>query len=51
MKNRITNKPENIKIFAHELTAIKKNFIIKEGCEIGYQWQNANKVYISENFS
>ena len=27
------------------------NFIIKEGCQIGYQWQNANKVYIYKNFS
>ena len=26
-------------------------FIIKEGCQIGYQWQSANKVYIFENFS
>ena len=29
----------------------KKNCIIKEGCEIGSQWQNANKFYIYENFS
>ena len=28
-----------------------KNFIIKEGCQIGYQWKNANKIYIFENFS
>ena len=48
-KNRI--KWKNIKDFAHEPTAIWKNFIIKEGCQIGYQWQNANKVYIFKNFS
>ena len=35
-----TNRPE-----------FKKNCIIKEGCQIGYQWKNANKVYIFENFS
>ena len=35
-----TNRPE-----------FKKNFIMKEGCKIGYQWKNANKVYIFENFS
>ena len=34
-----TNRPE-----------LKKNFIIKEGCQIGYQWQNANKVYIFKKF-
>ena len=34
-----TNRPEFL-----------KNFIIKEGCQIGYQWKNANKVYIFENF-
>ena len=28
-----------------------RKFIIKEGCQIGYQWQNANIVYISENFA
>ena len=26
------------------------NFIINEGCQIGSQWQNANTVYIYENF-
>ena len=51
IKNRITNKLENIKHFAHEPTTIWKNFIIKGGCQIGYQWQNANKVYIFKNFS
>ena len=35
-----TNRPE-----------FKKRNFIKEGCQIGYQWQNANKVYIFENFS
>ena len=29
----------------------QKMFIIKEGCQIGSQWQNANKFYIYENFS
>ena len=28
-----------------------ENLIIKEGCQIGYQWQNANIVYIFENFA
>ena len=28
-----------------------KKFIIKKGCQIAYQWQNANKVYIFKNFS
>ena len=35
-----TNRPEFL-----------KNCTIKEGCQIGYQWQNANKVYILENFT
>ena len=47
----VNKKPENIKKFAQEPTAIWKNFIIKEGCQIGYQWQNANKVYIFKKFS
>ena len=47
----VNKKPENIKNFAHERPQFEKNFIIKEGCQIGYQWQNANKVYIFKNFS
>ena len=35
-----TNRPE-----------FSKNVIIKEGCQIGYQWKNANKVYIFKNFT
>ena len=50
--NKKPDKWKNIKKFAHEPTGnLKKKFIIKEGCQIGYQWQNANKVYIFENFS
>ena len=39
------------KKISHEPTAIWKNFLSKERCQIGYQWQNPKKVYIFKNFS
>ena len=40
-----TNRPEFFIFFF-----IFLNFIINEGFQIGYQWKNANKVYIFKNF-
>ena len=55
LKFTVNKKPDKMKKFktAHEPSGIFYffNFIIKEGCQIGYQWQNANEVYIYENFS
>ena len=51
--NKKPDKMKKYKTFAHEPTGIffLLNFIIKEGCQISSQWQNANKVYIYEKFS
>ena len=52
--NKKADKMKNIKDFAHEPTAIfllKNYFFIKEGCQIGSQWHNANNFYIYANFS
>ena len=52
----IPKKPDKMKKYKRFCTRTDRNFfqkifIIKEGCQIGSQWQNANKLYIYENLS
>ena len=56
LKFTMNKKPDKMKKYKRFCTRTDRNFfqkmfIIKEGCQIGSQWQNANKFYIYENFS
>ena len=56
LKFTMNKKPDKMKKYKRFCTRTDRNFfqkmfIIKEGCQIGSQWQNANKFYMYENFS
>ena len=55
LKLTMNKKPDKMKKYKRFYTRTERNFfqkmfIIKEGCQIGSQWQNANKFYIYKNF-
>ena len=55
LKFTMNKKPDKMKKYKRFCTRTDRNFFQKmfinqEGCQIGSQWQNANRVDIYENF-